>query len=95
MFLENSKDLMRLELGLIKKRLIGVGQEPNDNVSLIIMKITHESEEETAGINIVSLAFWFFWSQTEQEIFAKKWEIEILFFEFFMQNSLIHYGKYL
>lgn len=48
---------MRLELGLIKKRLIGVGQEPNDNVSLIIMKITHESEEKTAGINIVSLAF--------------------------------------
>lgn len=48
---------MRLELGLIKKRLTGEGQEPNDNVSLVIMKITHEKEEETAGINIVSLAF--------------------------------------
>ena len=48
---------MRLELDLIRKRLIGVGQEPNDNVSLI-MKISHEEEEETAGINIkVSLAF--------------------------------------
>lgn len=33
---------MGLELGLIMKRLIGEGQEPNDNVSLIIMKITHE-----------------------------------------------------
>lgn len=43
---------MRLELDLIRKRLIGVGQEPKDNVSLIIMKISHEEEEETAGINI-------------------------------------------
>lgn len=48
---------MRLELGLIKKRLIGEGQEPNGNVSLIIVRITHKWEEETAGINIVSLAF--------------------------------------
>lgn len=48
---------MRLEQGLIEKRLIGEGQEANGNVSLIIMKITHEQEEETAGINIVSLAF--------------------------------------
>lgn len=46
---------MRLELDLIRKRLIGVGQEPNDNVSLV-MKISHE--EETTGINIkVLLAF--------------------------------------
>lgn len=45
---------MRLELEVIRKRLIGVGQEPNDDVSL--RKISHE--EEAAGINIkVSLAF--------------------------------------
>lgn len=57
-FLEDNKSLMRLELDLIRKRLIGVGEEPNDNASLIIMKISHE--EETAGINIkASLAFWF------------------------------------
>lgn len=47
---------MRLELDLIRKRLIGVGQNPKDNVSLTIMKILQE--EETDGINIkVSLAF--------------------------------------
>lgn len=49
---------MGLELDLIRKRLIGVGQNPKDNVSLTIMKILHEEEEETDGINIkVSLAF--------------------------------------
>lgn len=47
---------MRLELEVIRKRLIDVGQEPNDGVSL--RKISHGEEEETAGINIkVSLAF--------------------------------------
>lgn len=51
-FLEDSKSLMRLELDLIRKRLIGIGQESNDNVSLIIMKFSHEEEEETAGVSI-------------------------------------------
>lgn len=38
---------------------LGVQQEPNDSVSLIILKIYHEKAEEAARINIkVSLAFW-------------------------------------
>jgi len=37
---------------------LGVQQEPNDSVSLIILKIYHEKAEEAARINIkVSLAF--------------------------------------
>lgn len=43
---------MRLELELIRKRLIEMGQEPNDNDSLIILKIYHGKEVEATGINI-------------------------------------------
>lgn len=71
---------MRLELDLIRKRLIGVGQEPKDNVSLIIMKISHEGEEETAGINIkVLLTFWLLEVKQNKKCLLRS---EILFLSF-------------